>query len=100
MTFDLGCRDEFPCLLRLPGTNLYQSADPPIAIQHLVDCSAKPLPGIIADLASRDKEADRATTGVRDSIQLGVSAALGLPNQTPTPPFFNRRLEAARGALR
>ena len=38
--------------------------------------------------------------GVRDGMQLGVHAALGLPNQTSTPPFLSPRLEAVRCALR
>ncbi len=47
-----------------------------------------------------DKETDRASAGVCDRMQFGMHAALGQSNQAAFPPFFNRRLDAVRCALR
>jgi hypothetical protein len=33
-------------------------------------------------------------------MQFGVYSALGLADQTSTPPFFNPKLETVRSALR
>ena len=60
--------------------------------------------GVVADLACGHEEADRATIGIGDGMQLGVHAAFRAADQTATlvawPPFFDRRLVAVRCALR
>ena len=60
--------------------------------------------GVVADLAGRQEEADRPPVGVGDRVELGVETALRAPDEAaflrPEPPFFDRRLEAVRCALR
>jgi hypothetical protein len=60
--------------------------------------------GVVANLACRHEEADRAAIGIGDGMQLGVHAALGSTDQTAPlvagSPFFDRRLVAVRCALR
>jgi hypothetical protein len=55
---------------------------------------------IITDLPSGYEQADRTADGVCYSMQFGVHAAFSQPDQASTPPFFDRRLEAVRCALR
>ena len=55
---------------------------------------------VIADLTGRNEEADRATIRIRDGMKLGVHAAFRASNQAARTPFFTRRLEAVRWALR
>src|SRR5690606_1256618 len=56
--------------------------------------------GVIADLAGRDEEAQRATVCISHGVQLRVHAALGPADQAAEIPFFTPRLEAVRWALR
>jgi len=56
--------------------------------------------GVIADLSRRYEEADRATILIRYGMQLGVHATFRASNQAARAPFFTRRLEAVRWALR
>ena len=56
--------------------------------------------GVIADLTGRNEEADRATIRIRDGMKLGVHAAFRASNQAARAPFFTRKLEAVRWALR
>jgi hypothetical protein len=42
--------------------------------------------GVVADLARRDEEAQRAAVGIGDGVKLGVHAALGPPDQASEPP--------------
>ena len=56
--------------------------------------------GVIADLPCRDKEADRATAGVCNSMKLCIHAALGPANQASTPPFLTPKLVAVRCAFK
>ena len=55
---------------------------------------------IVTDLSRCDEEADWSSAGVCNRMQLCVHAALGQPDQASSPPFFNRRLDAVRCALR
>ena len=59
-----------------------------------------PCPGVVAPFARGHEEPDRPSDRIRDGMQLRVQAALRSPCQTATPPFFDRRLEAVRCALR
>lgn len=52
--------------------------------------------GVIADLASRDEEAQGAAVGIGYRVKLGVHATLRASGQAPEIPFFTRRLEAVR----
>lgn len=45
-------------------------------------------PGVIADLASRYEEPDRAAISVRHRVQLRVHAVFGPPDQAAWGPFF------------
>ena len=60
--------------------------------------------GVVADLPCGYEELKGPSLGVCDCVQLGVQATLRSANQTPAliawPPFFVRRLEAVRCALR
>ena len=56
--------------------------------------------GIVADLARSHEELEWAAPGIRDGVQLGIHATYGSPDQSATPPFFNRRLDAVRCAFR
>jgi len=56
--------------------------------------------GVVADLASGHEQADGASVGIGHGMKLGVHAALGASDQPPEAPFFTRRLEAVRCALR
>ena len=55
---------------------------------------------VITDLACGHEYPDRPPLGIGNSMQLGVHAALRPPDQSAAPPFFRRRLEAVRCALR
>ncbi len=55
---------------------------------------------VIAHLTGRYEETDRATTRIRYGMKLGVHAAFRASNQATRAPFFTRRLEAVRWALR
>lgn len=57
-------------------------------------------PSIIADLACGYEEADWATVRIGDGVQLGIHATLRAPDQASSFPFFTRRLDAVRCALR
>ena len=54
----------------------------------------------IADLTSRDKEADRTSAVVCKCVEFCIPPTFGLSYQTPTPPFFSPRLEAVQCAVR
>jgi len=56
--------------------------------------------GVIADLTCRYEETDRATIRIGYGMELGVHAAFCASNQAARTPFFTRRLEAVRCALR
>lgn len=56
--------------------------------------------GIIADLSGCHEEAQRSSVLIRDRMQLRIHATFGPTDQAPWIPFFNRRLEAVRCALR
>lgn len=51
---------------------------------------------VIADLASRDEEAQRAVVGIGNSVKLGVHTALGPSDQAVEIPLFTPRLDAVR----
>ena len=55
---------------------------------------------VIADLVSRDEEAQRTAVGISHGMQLRVHAALGPAYLASTPPFFTARLDAVRCAFR
>ncbi|SCW95442.1 hypothetical protein SAMN02927924_04715 [Sphingobium faniae] len=55
---------------------------------------------IIADLPSSHEETQRTAVCIGDSVKLGVHAALGAADQAAHIPFFTRRLDAVRWALR
>ena len=59
----------------------------PISLWQIVHQGGRT--SIVAYLSPSDKEADWATAGVCDRVQLGVHAALGLTDQAFAPPFFN-----------
>ena len=54
----------------------------------------------ITHLSRNHKRAQRSSVLIRDRMQLRVRAAFYLPGQAAWIPFFNRRLEAVRCALR
>jgi hypothetical protein len=56
--------------------------------------------GVVADLASGDKEAQGAPVRIGDGVELGVHAAFGAPDQAAEIPFLTRRLEAVRCAFK
>ena len=70
----------------------------PLRLGQIVQqlCSA----GIITDLTSGHEEAERATVSIGDCVQLGVHAAFGATDEPLEAPFFTRRLDAVRCALR
>ena len=55
---------------------------------------------VIADLPGGHEEADRTTVRIGHSMQLGIHAAFRAPDQASRAPFFTRRLDAVRCALR
>src|SRR3546814_192629 len=55
---------------------------------------------VIADLASGHEEADGTAIRIGHGMQLGVHAAFCAPDQASRTPFFTRRLDAVRCALR
>jgi hypothetical protein len=60
--------------------------------------------GVVADLARRHEEPQRAALRIRHGVQLGVQPALRSPDEATAlvvgPPFLARRLEAVRCAFR
>src|SRR5690606_24191969 len=60
--------------------------------------------GVVTDLARGHEEADRASIGVGNGVQLGVHAAFRPADQTSPlvagSPFFARRLVAVRCAFK
>ena len=89
-----------PCLQGFHGTNQHRTPGQRGAIQPRATIHQGGRASIITDLPCCDKEADRSSAGVCDRVQFGIHAALGQPDQASSPPFFNRRLEAVRCALR
>ena len=51
---------------------------------------------VITGLACTQKHPQRPTQSISHCVQFGVHSAFGAPDQTPTPPFCNPRLEAVR----
>ena len=60
--------------------------------------------GVVADLSRAQEEAERPPVPVGDRMELGVEPAFRAADEPPAlrrwPPFFDRRLEAVRCALR
>ncbi|OAJ66120.1 hypothetical protein A0123_03247 [Gluconobacter cerinus] len=46
------------------------------------------------------EEAQQSSVLIGDRMQLGIHTAFGATDQAAWPPFFSRRLEAVRCALR
>ncbi len=55
---------------------------------------------VVADWSGCDEQADRAALRIGNGMQLCVHAAFGAADQPSEPPFFTRRPEAVRCALR
>ncbi len=74
------------------------------AIPLRAGCPAGPPAGVVADLARRHEEPQRAALRIRHGVQLGVQPALRSPDEATAlvvgPPFLARRLEAVRCAFR
>ena len=56
--------------------------------------------GVVADLASGHEEADWAAVGFSNGVKLYVDSSFGTTDEPPETPFFTRRLDAVRCALR
>lgn len=56
--------------------------------------------GIIADLTSGHKEAERAAVCIGDRVKPRIHAAFGAADQPPKIPFVTRRLDAVRCAFK
>src|SRR3546814_7421504 len=70
----------------------------PLRLGQTVEQSGRA--SVIADLASGHEEADGTAIRIGHSMQLGVHAAFRTPDQASRTPFFTRRLDAVRCALR
>jgi len=66
----------------------------PLRLRQVLEQSRRT--NVIADLASRDEEAQGAAVGIGDGMELGVHTALGPSDQAAEIPFFTPRLEAVR----
>lgn len=59
---------------------------------------------VVADLARRQEEPDGPSFRIGDGVELGVEPTFRAPDEAaflrPGPPFFDRRLDAVRCALR
>ena len=73
-------------------------AEQPLRLWHIVEQRCRT--GVVADLARRHEEAQRAAVRIGDGMELGVHAAFGAADQAAEVPFFTRRLDAVRCALR
>ena len=73
-------------------------AEQPLSLWHIVEQRCRT--GVVADLARRHEEAQRAAVRIGDGMELGVHAAFGAADQAAEVPFFTRRLDAVRCALR
>jgi len=75
-----------------------KGAEQPVHIRYTAQQG--PRADVIADLPGSDKQVQRTSQAVANSVEFGIHAALRPANQTSTPPFFAPMLVAVRWAFR